>query len=63
MAWCLFRRLRLRDEWGHKMLRAQQRAPGPVDGQWTPQMIEGFNECAAGKGSKLRRKPPETKRP
>jgi 4-hydroxy-4-methyl-2-oxoglutarate aldolase len=46
--------VRLRDEWGHKMLREQKYAPGEVDGQWTPQMIEEFNKYAAEKGSKVR---------
>jgi hypothetical protein len=31
-----------------------QYAPGEVDGQWTPQMIEEFNKYAAEKGSKVR---------
>jgi len=46
--------VRLRDEWGHKMLREQKYSPGQVDGQWTPQMIEEFNKYAAEKGSKVR---------
>jgi regulator of RNase E activity RraA len=45
---------RLRDEWGHKMLREQKYSPGQVDGQWTPQMIEEFNRYAEEKGSKIR---------
>jgi 4-hydroxy-4-methyl-2-oxoglutarate aldolase len=45
---------RLRDEWGHKMLREQKYTPGQVDGQWTPQMIDEFNKYAAEKGSKVR---------
>ncbi len=45
---------RLRDEWGHKMLREQKYSPGQVDGQWTPRMIEEFNKYAAEKGSKVR---------
>ncbi len=45
---------RLRDEWGHQMLREQKYTPGQVDAQWTPQMIEEFNRWAAAKGSKLR---------
>ena len=45
---------RLRDEWGHKMLREQKYSPGQVDGQWTPQMIEEFNKYAEEKGSKVR---------
>jgi regulator of RNase E activity RraA len=46
--------VRLRDEWGHKVLREQKYSPGQVDGQWTPQMIEEFNKYAADKGSKVR---------
>ena len=46
--------VRLRDEWGHKMLREQRYTPGQIDGRWTPQMIEEFNKYAAGKGSKVR---------
>jgi 4-hydroxy-4-methyl-2-oxoglutarate aldolase len=46
--------VRLRDEWGHKMLREQKYSPGQVDGQWTPEMIEEFNRYAAEKGSKVR---------
>jgi hypothetical protein len=45
---------RLRDEWGHKMLREQKYTPGQVDGQWTPQMIEEFNKYAEEKGFKVR---------
>jgi regulator of RNase E activity RraA len=45
---------RLRDEWGHKMLREQKYSPGQVDGQWTPQMIDAFNKYAEEKGSKIR---------
>lgn len=46
--------VRLRDEWGHKMLREQKYTPGQVDGRWTPEMIEEFNKYAAEKGSKVR---------
>jgi regulator of RNase E activity RraA len=46
----------LRDEWGHQMLREQKYNPGQVDAQWTPQMIEEFNQWAAAKGSKMRMK-------
>lgn len=46
--------VRLRDEWGHKMLREQRYTPGQIDGRWTPEMIEEFNRYAAGKGSKVR---------
>jgi 4-hydroxy-4-methyl-2-oxoglutarate aldolase len=45
---------RLRDEWGHKMLREQKCTPGQVDGQWTQQMIDEFNIFAEGKGAKVR---------
>jgi regulator of RNase E activity RraA len=44
------------DEWGHMMLRQQKYAPGEIDGKWTHQMIEEFNQFAASKGSKQRRK-------
>jgi 4-hydroxy-4-methyl-2-oxoglutarate aldolase len=54
--------IRLRDEWGHKMLREQKYAPGEVDGQWTPKMIEEFNRYAAEKGSKVRINPPPGKK-
>ena len=46
-----------RDDWGHEMLREGKYAPGQVDGQWTPQMIEEFNQFLASKGSKLRLTP------
>jgi 4-hydroxy-4-methyl-2-oxoglutarate aldolase len=52
---------RLRDEWGKKMLREQKYAPGQVDGQWTPQMVEEFNKYAAEKGSKIRMNVPAKK--
>ncbi len=45
---------RLRDEWGHQMLREQKYTPGQIDTRWTPQMIEEFNKWAAAKGSKVR---------
>jgi len=38
------------------MLRQQKYAPGEIDGRWTHQMIEEFNQFAASKGSKQRRK-------
>ena len=44
------------DEWGHMMLRQQKYTPGEIDGQWTHQMIEEFNQWAASKGSKQRMK-------
>jgi 4-hydroxy-4-methyl-2-oxoglutarate aldolase len=43
-----------RDDWGHEMLREGKYAPGQVDGQWSPQMIEEFNKYLESKGSKLR---------
>jgi 4-hydroxy-4-methyl-2-oxoglutarate aldolase len=46
--------VRLRDEWGHKMLREQKYTPGQIDGRWTPEMIEEFNKYAEEKGSKIR---------
>lgn len=45
---------RLRDEWGHQMLREQKYTPGQIDAQWTPQMIDEFNRWAESKGSKVR---------
>lgn len=50
---------RLRDEWGHQMLREQKYAPGQIDGEWTAQMVDEFNKFAAAKGSKARIKPRE----
>jgi regulator of RNase E activity RraA len=43
------------DEWGHKMLREGRYSPGEIDGKWSKQMIDEFNQFAAQKGSKLRR--------
>ena len=48
---------RLRDTWGHQMLREQKYTPGQIDTQWTPQMIEEFNKWAESKGSKMRMTP------
>lgn len=45
---------RLRDEWGHQMLREQKYTPGQIDTRWTPQMIDEFNKWAEAKGSKVR---------
>jgi 4-hydroxy-4-methyl-2-oxoglutarate aldolase len=45
---------RLRDEWGHQMLREQKYTPGQIDSGWSPVMIEDFNKWAAAKGSKVR---------
>lgn len=47
---------RLRDDWGHQMLREGKYTPGQVDAGWSPQMIEEFNKWAAQKGSKMRMK-------
>lgn len=48
---------RLRDEWGHKMLREQKYTPGQIDSNWTPDMVDEFNKYAASKGSKMQIKP------
>jgi regulator of RNase E activity RraA len=48
---------RLRDTWGHQMLREQKYTPGQIDTMWTPQMIEEFNKWAEAKGSKVRMRP------
>ncbi len=45
---------RLRDEWGHQMLREQKYTPGQIDAGWTPAMAEEFNKWAESKGSKVR---------
>ncbi|MEJ5369773.1 MAG: RraA family protein [Bryobacteraceae bacterium] len=45
---------RLRDEWGHQMLREQKYTPGQIDAQWTPAMIDEFNKWAEAKGAKVR---------
>jgi len=44
------------DEWGHLMLRQQKYTPGQIDGKWTTQMNEEFNQYCASKGSKVRKK-------
>lgn len=44
------------DEWGHAMLRQQKYTPGEIDGKWSQQMIEEFNQFCASKGSKQRMK-------
>jgi len=44
------------DEWGHAMLRQQKYTPGEIDGKWSHQMIEEFNQFCASKGSKQRMK-------
>lgn len=48
---------RLRDQWGHQMLREQKYTPGQIDTQWTPQMISEFNKWAESKGSKVKIQP------
>jgi len=48
--------IHLVDEWGHSMLRQQKYTPGEIDGKWTHQMIEEFNQYCASKGSKQRMK-------
>jgi len=48
--------IHLVDEWGHSMLRQQKYTPGEIDGKWTHQMIEEFNQFCASKGSKQRMK-------
>lgn len=45
---------RLRDQWGHQMLREQKYTPGQIDAGWSPAMIEDFNKWAEAKGSKMR---------
>ncbi|MGH9430187.1 MAG: RraA family protein [Terriglobia bacterium] len=42
------------DDWGHQMLREGKYTPGEIDGRWTPQMIEEFNQWLEQTGSKLR---------
>jgi regulator of RNase E activity RraA len=42
------------DEWGHMMLREGRYGPGQIDGEWTRQMIQEFNQWAEQKGLKLR---------
>jgi len=48
--------IHLVDDWGHSMLRQQKYTPGQIDGKWTHQMIEEFNQFCASKGSKQRMK-------
>jgi regulator of RNase E activity RraA len=45
---------RLRDQWGHQMLREQKYTPGQIDAGWSPAMNEDFNKWAEAKGSKVR---------
>lgn len=48
---------RLRDQWGHQMLREGKYKPGQIDSAWTPEMIEEFNKWAAAKGSTVKMTP------
>lgn len=48
---------RLRDEWGHKMLREQKYTPGQIDAGWSQPMIDEFNKYAESKGSKVKMTP------
>ncbi|MGE5126653.1 MAG: RraA family protein [Betaproteobacteria bacterium] len=38
--------VRLRDEWGHQMLREGRYTPGQVDARWTPEMEAAFQAWA-----------------
>jgi regulator of RNase E activity RraA len=42
------------DEWGHQMLREGRYPPGQIDGEWTKQMIQKFNQWLEQKGLKMR---------
>jgi regulator of RNase E activity RraA len=46
--------VRLRDEWGHQMLREGRYTPGQVDAKWTPEMEAAFEAWA---GSRRPKKP------
>lgn len=48
---------RMRDRWGHQMLREQKYTPGQIDTQWSQQMIDEFNKWAEAQGSKARIQP------
>lgn len=39
---------RMRDAWGHKMLREGQYTPGEIDRAWTPEMTAVFEEWRKG---------------
>ncbi len=41
--------VRLRDEWGHQMLREGKYTPGQVDTRWTPEMEAAFQAWAAAR--------------
>jgi regulator of RNase E activity RraA len=44
--------VRLRDDWGHQMLRENRYTPGQVDTKWTPEMEAEFQSWAAGRRPK-----------
>ncbi len=44
--------VRMRDEWGHQMLREKRYTPGQVDGKWTPTMEEEFRQWMIRERSK-----------
>jgi regulator of RNase E activity RraA len=44
--------VRLRDDWGHEMLRQGKYTPGQVDAKWTPEMEEEFEAWAASRRPK-----------
>jgi len=43
---------RMRDEWGHQMLREGKYTPGQIDSRWTPQMEEEFRRWMEAKKTK-----------
>jgi len=45
-------RIRLRDEFGHQMLREGRFTPGQIDRKWTDDIIEAFEEWKKEKGIK-----------
>ena len=47
---------RMRDEWGHQMLREGKYTPGQIDGRWTKEMIEQSNRWAEQQGARARMK-------
>jgi len=44
--------IRLRDDWGHEMLRQGRYTPGQVDARWTPEMEKEFEAWAASRRPK-----------
>ena len=44
--------VRLRDDWGHEMLRQGKYTPGQVDAKWTPEMEKEFEAWAASRRPK-----------